>query len=147
MSTMQQQQFDPSMFRFGPQQQQQIRSRRVGDIDFALPWSMDMDVMDGDTEYIILCELPGINKDKVDVRIENNMLTVKATKERCNDKLPESLKLRLNEIGFGTDERNVCLPLNVNQDEAQVSFKDGLLAIKFPKIIGHKANKKLEIQC
>jgi HSP20 family molecular chaperone IbpA len=80
---MMQQQFDPSsMFRFAPQQQQQQRTRRLGDIDLALPWSMDMDVMDGDTEYIILCELPGVNKDKVEVKIENNILMIKATKER-----------------------------------------------------------------
>jgi HSP20 family molecular chaperone IbpA len=59
----------------------------------------------------------------------------------------EDLRVRINEICFGVDERNIYLPLNVNQDEAQCNFKDGLLAIKFPKIIGHKANKKLEISC
>eukprot|EP01034_Spumella_vulgaris_P027403 gene27403-34112_t len=94
-------------------QQQQIRSCRVGDIDFALPsWRIDMDVMNGDTEFTIPRELPGISKDKVNVRLENNMLTVKSVNERCNDKLPDSLKLRLNEIGFCTDVRNLCLALN-----------------------------------
>jgi HSP20 family molecular chaperone IbpA len=55
--------------------------------------------------------------------------------------------VRINEICLGMDERSIFLPQNVNQDEAKCEFKDGLLTIKFPKIIGHKANKKLEISC
>lgn len=55
--------------------------RRMRD-PLPVPWSMDIDALDGDNEYIVICELPGISKDNVHVNIENNMLTIKAVKDR-----------------------------------------------------------------
>ena len=48
----------------------------TGDIVFKIP----VDVLDGSKEYIVMAELPGVSKDKVDVMIENNILTIKAEK-------------------------------------------------------------------
>ncbi len=45
-----------------------------------LVFKINVDVLDGSKEYIVMAELPGVPKDKVDVMIENNILTIKAEK-------------------------------------------------------------------
>ncbi len=45
-----------------------------------LPWLIKCDVFDGAKEFIVLAEVPGVAKDKVEVMIENNVLSITAEK-------------------------------------------------------------------
>eukprot|EP01034_Spumella_vulgaris_P030182 gene30182-37351_t len=108
-------------------------------------FKMSVDVLDGDKEYIVMAELPGVPKDKVDVMIENNVLTIKAEKIQPPNMLPAQFHYDISELNFGTDTRRIRLPLNIDQDSAETCFHDGCLCIKFKKM-EHLGCKKLEIK-
>jgi HSP20 family molecular chaperone IbpA len=53
-----------------------FKNRTAGGMDFRIP----VNVLDGAKEFIVVAEISGISKDKVEVTIENNILAIKAEK-------------------------------------------------------------------
>ncbi len=43
-------------------------------------WVMNVDICDADKEYIVLVEVPGVPKDKLNINIENNILMIRCEK-------------------------------------------------------------------
>ena len=90
-----------------------------------------IDIIDRDKEIIVKAELPGIDKDDIDVSITNNRLLIKAqsrheSKEEEGDYLKQ--EIRCSEI-----YRSLHLPGEVDDDKVKTSFKNGLLELTLPK--------------
>jgi len=80
-------------------------------------------------------ELPGIEPDKVKVELEEDMLTISgeaAAKEEREDERIERY------VSF---YRQIPLPDSVDADQAQASYNNGVLTIRFPKR-GERSNAK-----
>ncbi len=112
---------------------QRIVRTFLGDSEAPLEGSFTpaLDVEETEDAFTLHLELPGVSADKVDVSIEENVLTVSGSREFYADKQADSF--RRVERRFGTFHRAVRLPDRVNPDAITAAFKDGLLTVSVPK--------------
>jgi HSP20 family protein len=89
-----------------------------------------VDIVNEDKNIYIYAEIPGVNKENIDIDFYNNKLTITVEKNRhYND--PE-----VSEIKFGKIERALTLPICVTKKETViVSYRDGVLKIKINKLV------------
>lgn len=91
-----------------------------------------LDVIDHDSSYLVHCELPGVEKDDVDVTISGNVLTIKGEKkEKKEDK---DTKFYRRESTYGAFQRTLSLPKDTQNDKVTAKFEDGILKIEIPKM-------------
>lgn len=95
-----------------------------------------IDIIDRDNEVVVKAELPGVDKDNVEVSISDNMLSIHASIQR--EKKEEKGHYFRRELSRGEYQRTVRLPGQVDGDKAKASFKDGILEISVPKAPGSK---------
>lgn len=93
-----------------------------------------IDVVDRDQEILVRAELPGVDKNDLDVSLDEQTVTLRATTRQ--EKKEEDGHYHLHEISQGTFLRTVPLPCAVNGDQAKASFKDGVLELAIPKAPG-----------
>jgi HSP20 family protein len=94
--------------------------------------SFRLDILDKDKELLIRGELPGIEKDEIEVTISGNYLTIEA--ERKFEKEDEDDKFYRHELGYGELVRTVALPVEVDAEKIHAELKDGILYVRLPKI-------------
>lgn len=104
-----------------------------------------MDVSETDKEFKISAELPGMDEKDIDVSVSNEVLTIKGEKKaEKEEKKPNYYRM---ERSYGTFQRSIPLPTEVEKDQVQASFKKGVLSIVLPKSEkAVKENKKIEIK-
>ena len=101
-----------------------------------------IDISETDNEYKIEAELPGINQKEIDVKIDNNILTIKGKKEDIKEEKEKNYHLR--ERYYGAFQRSISLPNNIEPEKIKASFENGVLNISVPKN-DKRTPKKIEI--
>jgi HSP20 family protein len=76
-------------------------------------------------------ELPGVDPKAVDIRLENNTLTLRG--ERKLDKEVKEDNYHRVERAYGTFSRSFTLPTVVDQGNIKAEYKDGVLKLTLPK--------------
>ena len=71
----------------------------------------------------MIAELPGIPKDKIDISLENAVLTISAERTEGEGDSAKTFKLM----------RSISMHEDVNPDKVAATLKDGLLAVDLPK--------------
>ncbi len=99
--------------------------------DFLGSWSPAVDVYDRGSEMVIQAELPGMKKEDIDVRVENNVLTLRGKKER-KEEVKEDGFFR-SERMYGIFSRSSSLPSTVDVSKIAADYKDGVLTLTLPK--------------
>jgi HSP20 family protein len=102
-------------------------------------WSPAVDIYDKGNEVVIHAELPGMKKDEIDVRVENNVLTVRGQKER-KDEVKEDGYFRTERV-YGSFSRSFSLPSTVDATKISAEYKDGVLTLSVPKAEEAKARQ------
>src|SRR3954465_9429226 len=84
-------------------------------------------------EHKVTCtlEIPGIKQEDLDIRLENNSLTVRG--ERNFEKEEKEENFHRVERRYGAFARSFTLPNAVDSDNAQASYENGILKIKLAK--------------
>lgn len=94
-------------------------------------WIPSCDVRENETDFVVRAELPGVNKDEIKINLVNNTLTIRGEKKQ------ESEEKKGNwhrvERTFGTFERALTFPANVQQEQIKARFTNGVLEITVPK--------------
>jgi len=104
-------------------------------IDTRIP---KIDIIDRDEEIIVRAELPGIDKDNLDVSVSDNSITIKAETKQV-EKVEKGEYFR-SEISRGSYARTIKLPHNIDTENPKAKFKDGVLELNLPKI--EKTNRR-----
>jgi len=90
-----------------------------------------VDVSETDKEIKVSAELPGMDEKDIDVSLTRDTLTIKGEKkEEKEDKGKDYYRM---ERSYGSFTRSVPLPVEVDTDKVQASFKKGVLEITLPK--------------
>lgn len=89
-----------------------------------------------DKDMVVRVELPGMDKDDCQIRIEGNVLYLSGEKRFERD--TEDSTYHVMERAYGAFQRSIALPRNVNIDQAEASFKNGVLTVRLPKSGGDK---------
>lgn len=97
-----------------------------------------IDLYEEKDEVVAKAELPGIDKNDLQVSISDHLLTIKGQKKK-EEEIKEEDYYR-SERSYGSFVRAVELPKEVETDKARASFKNGVLEIRLPK--SEEAKKK-----
>ena len=91
-----------------------------------------MDVIDRDEEVLVRAEVPGVEKDDLEVSVSDNTVTIKG-ETKLEEKEEKGDYYRC-EISRGAFTRTVALPDHVDTEHTKAKFKDGVLELTLPKI-------------
>jgi HSP20 family protein len=94
-------------------------------------WLPPVDIYENDRHEIVLrAELPGLNREEIDIRVENNNLTLRG--ERKRDAEVKEENYHRVERSYGGFSRSFALPTTVDTEKVSASFTDGVLTITLP---------------
>jgi HSP20 family protein len=107
---------------------------------FGLKWPMGidfdrsfrLDILDRDKELLVRGELPGVEKDDIEVTISGDRLTIEA--KRHFDEEDKKETFYRHEMGFGTLVRTVALPVPVDAEKIRAELEGGILKVTLPKV-------------
>ncbi len=95
-----------------------------------------VDVIDREKEILVRAELPGVNKDEIDVTVTDDRITIKG-EYRKEDKEEKGEYHRM-ETRYGSFSRSLDLPADVDAAKTSAKFEDGVLEITLPKVAAAK---------
>jgi HSP20 family protein len=90
-----------------------------------------MDVIDRDMEVLIRVEVPGVEKENLDISVSDNTLSIKGSTRR--EVKEETEDFYRCEISQGNFSRSMILPGGVDSSKISASLKDGVLEVNLPK--------------
>jgi HSP20 family protein len=107
---------------------------------FGLKWPMGidfdrsfrLDILDRDKELLVRGELPGVEKDDIEVTISGDRLTIEAKRQFEEEDRKETFYR--HEMGFGTLVRTVALPVPVDAEKIRAELEGGILKVTLPKV-------------
>jgi HSP20 family protein len=94
-------------------------------------WAPAVDIYEKGTDVVLKAELPGLDPKDVDIRIENNVLTLKGER-KIEDEIKQEDYHRV-ERSYGGFTRSFTLPSTVDTTNVKADYKDGVLRITLPK--------------
>lgn len=94
-------------------------------------WLPGMDVSEDKDKFTVTVELPGLNKEDVNITYKEGSLTVEG--ERKNEDEKKEADYHIVERAYGKFRRSFTLPLPVKEDKIDALFKNGVLTITLPK--------------
>jgi HSP20 family protein len=94
-------------------------------------WAPALDVEETDDAYELHVELPGVKPEDLEVSLDEGVLTISGERKFYDEKSSEGFH-RI-ERSYGRFHRAVRLPGQVEADQIQANFRDGILEIRVPK--------------
>ena len=109
------------------------RGRGSSEDDWALggSWAPAVDIYEHEGNIVLTAELPGVDPKDVDVRVENNVLTLRGERKWSDDVQRESY--HRVERAYGSFTRSFTLPNVVDTEKIKADFKEGMLKLVLPK--------------
>lgn len=102
------------------------------------------DIRDTESEYILEADLPGFDRDDINLSIENGYLTISAEHKANNEEKDEKGNYIRRERSYGSYSR--CFDISgIDEEAISASFKNGVLEVKLPKET-EKPNKAKKIE-
>ena len=102
-----------------------------------------MDVKETDSEYLMEVELPGLTEKDVEVKLDNNLLTISSRKEEKKEEKKNGYLMRERRASSFT--RSFVLPEGIDREKIAAEFKNGILNLSFPKTPAAKP-KMIEVK-
>lgn len=88
------------------------------------------DIFETDEALTVILEMPGVDKDKVDVRVENEVLKIEGW---INFSRYEGLQPVYTEYNVGNYARSFQLSSTIDQDRIRAELRDGVMTLILPK--------------
>ncbi|MGD0010393.1 MAG: Hsp20/alpha crystallin family protein [Terriglobia bacterium] len=94
-------------------------------------WAPPVDIYETEDAIVLKAELPGIDPQDVEVRVEDNTLYLKG--ERNFEKEVKEQNYHRIERSYGSFARSFTLPNSISAEKVKAEYKDGLLTLTMPK--------------
>jgi len=94
-------------------------------------WAPAVDIYEGEHELVVKADLPDVQPEDLDIRVENNILTIRGER-KFEKKVDEKNYLRV-ERAYGSFARSFQLANTVNTEAIKADYKDGVLTLSIPK--------------
>jgi HSP20 family protein len=94
-------------------------------------WAPAADIYETEHELVVKTDLPDIDPKDLDIRVENNFLTIRGER-KFENKVDESNYLRV-ERAYGSFARGFALANTVNADAIKADYQNGVLTLTIPK--------------
>jgi HSP20 family protein len=99
-----------------------------------------VDVTETDKDVKVCAEIPGVEAKDIDVSVEDGTLTMRGEKKYEREE-NEKRQYRM-ERSYGSFERAIPLPVEVDEAKAKAEFKNGILRLTLPKRPGAQSRRK-----
>ena len=90
-----------------------------------------VDVAETPKSIEVTAELPGVEEKDIHVELRNGMLWISGKKDECHKE--ETRNMYRSERRFGSFDRGITLPCDVEKGSVDAVFKDGILKVNLPK--------------
>jgi HSP20 family protein len=94
-------------------------------------WAPAVDISENEHELLVKADLPGIDPKELDIRVENNVLTIRGER-KFEKKVDQDNYLRV-ERTYGSFSRSFALANTVNADGIKADYQNGVLTLVVPK--------------
>lgn len=122
-----------------------ISGRAAGPWAGAAQFNPELNVSSDEESYHISLEAPGLEKDDIDIKIQDNRLVISGQKDDSSeDKDRHYYRI---ERRYGAFQRVLALPEDVNQQDISANMKNGVLNIHMPRSASaHTEGRKVAIR-
>jgi HSP20 family protein len=104
---------------------------RTGEESNLTPWAPAVDIYETEHELVVKADLPDMNPQDLDIRVENNILTIRGER-KFENKVSEDNYLRV-ERAYGSFSRSFSLANSVKSDAIKADYQNGVLTLSIPK--------------
>jgi len=94
-------------------------------------WAPAVDIYETEHELVVKADLPEVDPKELDIRVENNLLTIRGER-KFEKKVNEENYLRV-ERAYGSFSRSFSLANTVNSEAIKADYQDGVLTLTIPK--------------
>lgn len=94
-------------------------------------WAPAVDIAETEHELVVKADLPGVDPKELDIRVENNVLTIRGER-KFEKKVNEDNYLRV-ERAYGSFTRSFSLSNTVNSEAIKADYQNGVLSLSIPK--------------
>jgi len=94
-------------------------------------WAPAVDIAETEHELVVKADLPGVDPKDMDIRVENNVLTIRGER-KFEKKVNEDNYLRV-ERAYGSFTRSFSLSNTVNSEAIKADYQNGVLSLSIPK--------------
>jgi len=116
-------------------------TREVGEGGREWRWMPRCKGEETEKEYVISAELPGVKKEDIEVKVQDNSLSIKGEMKQQHR---EETKEHFSEsVSSGFYQRSFLLPQNADPAAIKARHEDGLLKISIPKLVQDPPNKSV----
>ena len=104
---------------------------RAGDESNLTPWAPAVDIFETEHQLVVKADLPDVNPQDLDIRVENNILTIRGER-KFENKVNEENYLRV-ESAYGSFSRSFSLANSVKSDAIKADYQNGVLTLSIQK--------------
>jgi HSP20 family protein len=104
---------------------------RTGEQSNLSAWAPAVDIYETEHELVVKADLPDVDPKDLDIRVENNILTIRGER-KFEKKVNEENYLRV-ERAYGSFARSFTLANTVNTDAIKADYQNGVLTLTIPK--------------
>jgi len=117
---------------------------KINEYKETAPGKINLDLIDAGNSFYVKIDLPGVNKDEIDVEIADKELVISAFFGGSCDDEEKSCEFLIKGRTYGPAKRTISLPTKVKASESKAEFSNGVLFLELPKV---KVNKlKVDIK-
>jgi HSP20 family protein len=104
---------------------------RAGEESSLTAWAPAVDIYETEHELVVKADLPDVDPKDLDIRVENNVLTIRGER-KFEKEVNEENYLRV-ERAYGAFARSFTLANTVNSDAIKADYRNGVLTLSIPK--------------
>jgi HSP20 family protein len=97
----------------------------------AAAWAPALDISERKDAYLVTVELPGVEADDLEITLEDGLLTIQGERQFTSESSEE--QFHRIERRYGAFRRSITLPAQVQAEQIEASFDNGVLQIMVPK--------------
>lgn len=118
-----------------------LRKRELG---APRAWLPPVDIYDAGEELVVEMDLPGVGKERVEIHMDGDTLTVRGERKRLEE---EGRRYARSERVFGPFERSFSINIPVKVEGVRASYENGVLTLRLPKAEEAKPRRvKVEVE-
>jgi HSP20 family protein len=104
-------------------------------------FSPKIDISEGEKNIKVVAEIPGVSKEDIKIVIQDNILSIEGEKKK--EDVKEDKNYYRAERSYGSFKRCFTLPVEVDSDNIEAKFENGVLDIEMKKLEPKKASEKV----
>jgi HSP20 family protein len=107
-------------------------------------WAPAIDVVQRDEDLVVRAEVPGARPEDVDITVQDGVLTISGKLEEEREEERQGYLVR--ERRSGTFRRSLQLPQNVDEDQINARFENGILEVAIPGAAAGREPKRIQVE-